>query len=64
MDVTDMAKEAGFRYPTAITAALWHNITSIPERFASLQDTRGRLWSNACYAPERKLINKRLIADS
>ncbi|MDE2205458.1 MAG: hypothetical protein KGK12_02325, partial [Armatimonadetes bacterium] len=31
IDVSKMAAEAGFRYPVALTAALWADINDIPE---------------------------------
>ena len=42
VDVSETAKEAGFRLPVAVTAALWADINDIPE--GSGQDTTGRLW--------------------
>jgi hypothetical protein len=44
VDVTAIAAEAGFKYPVAITAALWAQIQNIPKRVASYQDVTGRLW--------------------
>ncbi len=43
IDVSTMAKEAGFVYPVAVTAALWADINAIPES-KSEQDVNGRLW--------------------
>lgn len=43
MDVSELAKEAGFRYPVAVTAALWADIHAIPQS-KSWQDGNGRLW--------------------
>lgn len=43
IDVTATAKEAGFRHPTAITAALWQVIVTIPARYP-FEDVEGRLW--------------------
>jgi hypothetical protein len=43
IDVSDLAKEAGFRYPVAVTSALWADINDIPES-KSWQDATGRLW--------------------
>ena len=31
VDITDWAKEAGFRYPVAVTANVWADLTDIPE---------------------------------
>lgn len=42
IDVTQMAKEAGFNCNVAITAALWHDITHGPSQNRS--DIDGRLW--------------------
>ena len=43
IDVSGMAREAGFVYPVAVTAALWKDINAIPEAY-SIEDTKGRLW--------------------
>lgn len=43
IDVSEMAKEAGFRYPVALTNTLWADIHAIPESKA-WQDAKGRLW--------------------
>jgi len=43
VDVSLVAQEAGFRFPTAITAALWADIEQIPSKH-SYQDVQGRLW--------------------
>lgn len=42
IDVTQMAKEAGFNCNVAVTAALWHDITHGPSKNQS--DINGRLW--------------------
>jgi hypothetical protein len=42
VDVSDMAKEAGFLLPVAVSSALWGDINDIPE--GSGQDVNGRLW--------------------
>ena len=44
VDVSTMAKEAGFRYPVAVTAALWADIATIPSAYEGIQDINGRLW--------------------
>ena len=45
VDVSDMAKEAGFRYPVAITAAAWGDCVAWPEsKRGSGQSESGRLW--------------------
>lgn len=43
VDVSETAREAGFRYPVALTAALWSVVETIPKRH-SYQDLQGRLW--------------------
>lgn len=43
IDAGEMAKEAGFRYPVAITASVWAKYVSVPEGVAC-QDEEGRLW--------------------
>ena len=43
IDVTDTAKEAGFRIPVAVTAAVWAEYVAVPDGVAA-QDERGRLW--------------------
>jgi hypothetical protein len=48
IDVTETAKEAGFRYPVAVTAALWADINAIPKSKQSWQDVQGRLWDVLC----------------
>jgi hypothetical protein len=42
VDVSSVAKEAGFRYPVAVTRAVWAAIEDIPKD--SGQDVQGRLW--------------------
>ena len=43
VDVSDMAKEAGFKWPVAVTEAVWALIEEIPDSH-SFQDVNGRLW--------------------
>jgi len=43
IDVTETAREAGFRIPVAITAAAWARCVTVPEGVTG-QDERGRLW--------------------
>lgn len=43
IDVSDLAKEAGFRFPVALTAAAWTAAIEVPPD-ASCQDETGRLW--------------------
>ncbi|MBI1213763.1 MAG: hypothetical protein GC190_20070 [Alphaproteobacteria bacterium] len=43
VDVTDLAREAGFRVPVAVTASVWARYVEVPTG-ASGQDETGRLW--------------------
>ena len=43
IDVTEAAREAGFRYPVALTAAVWATAVGIPAGVSG-QDEAGRLW--------------------
>jgi hypothetical protein len=43
VDVTAIAKEAGIRYPTALTRAVWDAFVRIPEGVIG-QEEQGRLW--------------------
>lgn len=44
IDVTDTAREAGIKFPTALTSAVWADYVSVPEELKGQQDVRGRLW--------------------
>jgi hypothetical protein len=43
VNVTETAKEAGFKYPVAVTAAVWQKFVAVPPGVRG-QDERGRLW--------------------
>lgn len=43
VDVTQTAEEAGFRYPFAVTEAVWSLIEQVPKRYRH-EDIGGRLW--------------------
>jgi hypothetical protein len=43
IDVTETAKEAGFRIPAALTSAAWAECVAVPEGVEG-QDEAGRLW--------------------
>ena len=43
IDVTETAKEAGFRYPVALTHAAYAEYVKVPEGVVA-QDEAGRLW--------------------
>lgn len=44
VDVSETAREAGFRWPVALTRAVWDMVEQIPESKRGLQDEAGRLW--------------------
>ena len=43
IDVSPVAREAGIRYPVALTAAAWGRCVAVPPGVA-WQDEAGRLW--------------------
>jgi hypothetical protein len=43
VDVSETAREAGIRFPVALTRAVWVKYAEVPEGVTS-QDERGRLW--------------------
>jgi hypothetical protein len=43
IDVSTTAREAGFKYPVALTAAAWGRCVAVPPGVAC-QDEAGRLW--------------------
>jgi len=43
VDVTDTAKEAGIRFPVALTGTVYGHCVSVPDGVTG-QDERGRLW--------------------
>jgi hypothetical protein len=44
VDVSEMACEASFKVPVAITRAVWEDINDIPPSRKGVEDWRGRLW--------------------
>ena len=47
VDVSELAKEAGFNYPVAVTRSVWDKYIYWTEKDTNrqtLQDTNGRLW--------------------
>ena len=44
VDVSDTAREAGFKIPVAVTRTVWDRIIALPEGYCGFQDERGRLW--------------------
>lgn len=43
IDVSELAKEAGFRFPVAVTCGVWAECVAVP-RGVDGQDETGRLW--------------------
>ncbi len=43
IDVSSVAKEAGIKFPVAMTSTVWGEYVEVPEG-VSCQDERGRLW--------------------
>ena len=43
VDVSETAKEAGIKFPVALTRAVWANYVEVPEGVLA-QDESGRLW--------------------
>jgi hypothetical protein len=43
IDVTDTAREAGIRHPTALSRAVWERCVRVPQGLAD-QDETGRRW--------------------
>ena len=56
VDVSEMAREAGIRYPVAVTEGVWTLIEAIPETLKGVQDVDGRLWDVLwmCYSAIRQ----------
>lgn len=44
IDVSELARQAGLCYPTAVTAALMSDIRAIPPRLQGINDVHGRIW--------------------
>ena len=67
VDVTKTAREAGFRCPVAVTAAVWAMIENIPAGRRKVETVAGRLWDVIWMArmaarlnPNRDVVNYRL----
>ncbi len=43
VDVSETAREAGIKFPVALTRAVWDTYVAVPEG-VECQDERGRLW--------------------
>ncbi|MDD5676999.1 MAG: hypothetical protein PHW60_03280 [Kiritimatiellae bacterium] len=44
VDVTEMARQAGIKHPTAITVGVFDDYVHVPKTLAGMQDEQGRLW--------------------
>ena len=44
VDVSEVASEAGFRWPVAVTRAVWDMVENIPPSKQGWEDVNGRLW--------------------
>lgn len=44
VDVSEMAKEAGFTWPVALTRAAWNDCVEWNDKNRGCQDVNGRLW--------------------
>ena len=44
VDVSETAREAGFKIPVAVTRGVWERLVALPEGYQGFQDERGRLW--------------------
>jgi hypothetical protein len=44
IDVTETAREAGIKHPTALTQAVWADYVAVPDELKGHQDESGRLW--------------------
>ena len=50
VDVSETAREAGFRIPVAVTRTVWNRLIALPEGYRGFQDEAGRLWDVLCMA--------------
>jgi hypothetical protein len=44
IDVSELAKEAGIKFPTALTSAVWGDYVAVPAELKGHQDEVGRCW--------------------
>lgn len=56
VDVSEMAKEAGYKYPVAMTDTVWNKCVAVPSELKGEQDEDGRLWDLLWMSRFRKLI--------
>lgn len=56
VDVSEMAKEAGYKYPVAMTDTVWNKCVAVPPELKGEQDEDGRLWDVLWMSRFKKLI--------
>ena len=44
VEVSETAREAGFKIPVALTRAVWDRLVALPDDYLGFQDEAGRLW--------------------
>ena len=44
VDVSETAREAGFKIPVALSRTVWNRLVALPEGYKGFQDENGRLW--------------------
>ena len=63
VDITERAKEAGFRVSVAVTERVWGECVEWPETEPAIQDESGRLWDLVCMAAVAARSGSRRNAD-
>jgi hypothetical protein len=56
VDVSHMAKEAGYKYPVAMTQTAFLKCVKVPESLEGEQDEDGRLWDVLWMSRFRKIV--------
>lgn len=56
VDISEMAKEAGYRYPVAMTNTAYQKCVAVPESLKGEQDEDGRLWDVLWMSRFRKVV--------
>jgi len=57
VDVSKMARQAGFKVPVAVTQGLWSELITPPAAVAHCQDEDGRLWDVLWMAALQARVN-------
>ncbi len=58
VDVTDTAREAGFKIPIAVTRTVWDRLIALPDGYRGFQDEKGRLWDVVWMASHAARLNR------